>query len=78
LILTVMLVIGTVAFGQTKDYKHPFAAKKQKEVSEKFSSQNLIEAQDYKHPNIKKKVRRVFVRQGSGANSAASTKHPLG
>ncbi|MEJ0033708.1 MAG: hypothetical protein WDO15_26735 [Bacteroidota bacterium] len=77
LTLAIALVIASVAFGQTKDYKHPLTKKKKKEVVEKFPSQDLIEARDYKHPITNTPVKRVFIRQGSGANSAASTKHPF-
>lgn len=88
----IALLIATVTFGQKKtadnplvseqNYKHPFAAKAAKEnnigVSEKFTTDKVNEAQDYKHSNNRKSVERVRVRQGNGANSAASSKHPLG
>ena len=88
----IALLIASVAFGQKKvaknplvseqNYKHPFAAKTAKDnnigVSEKFTSESTIDVQDYKHQGSRKAVNRVFVRQGSGGNAAASTKHPLG
>lgn len=82
LTVVIALAIGTTAFGQATDYKHPFAAKKAKEknldATEKFSTENLSEATDYKHTKTIQAVKRVRVRSGSGANSAAETKHPLG
>ena len=89
--IVIALMIAGVALGQTKatknplvseqNYKHPFAAAAAKEnnigVTEKFATSKTIDAQDYKHGKSRKEVRRVFVPQGSGANSAASTKHPF-
>lgn len=75
--LAIALTITSFAFGQASDYKHPLN-KKQKDTSEKFSTETVTDAQDYKHVHNKKAVKRVRVRQGSGANSAASHKHPLG
>jgi hypothetical protein len=58
------------------DYKHPFAAANKKKDKKEFATSAT---QDYKHPNKKQKeTKRVFVSEGNGANSAASTKHPLG
>jgi hypothetical protein len=76
LTLTIALVVASVAFAQN-DYKHPLSKKKAKDASEKFKTETLTEAQDYKHPKTLRATKRVFIRQGSGANSAASTKHPL-
>lgn len=87
----IALMIASVAFGQKKttrnplvseqNYKHPFAAASAKEnnigATEKYSTSTTIDAQDYKHGKSRKEVRRVNVPQGSGANSAASTKHPF-
>lgn len=87
--LAVALMIAGFAFGQKtaknplvseQNYKHPFAASAAKENSttEKFGTEKVQDAGDYKHPHSKKAVKRVRVRQGSGASPAASHKHPLG
>lgn len=76
LTITIALVIASVAFGQD-DYKHPLSKKKAKGTSEKFKTETVTEEKDYKHPKSLKKSKRVYIRQGSGANSAAATKHPL-
>jgi len=89
--IVIALMIAGVAFGQKKttknplvseqNYKHPFAAAAAKEnnigATEKFPTATVAAAEDYKHTQSKKAVKRVYVRQGSGANSAASTKHPF-
>ena len=90
--LAIAVMIAGATFGQKKtannplvseqNYKHPFAAKAAKEnntgVSEKFSTENVNEAQDYKHSHSRKNVKKVHVRRGSGVSPAASHKHPLG
>ncbi len=75
--LAIALIAANFAFGQTSDYKHPLN-KKEKNTSEQFTTEKVVDVQDYKHSVSKKAVKRVRVRQGSGANSASSTKHPLG
>jgi hypothetical protein len=77
LTLTIALVIASVAFGQD-DYKHPLKKKKAKDTSEKFKTETVSEAKDYKHPKTLKTSKRVYIRQGNGANAAAATKHPFG
>ena len=74
---TIAFVIASVAFGQ-RDYKHPFSKKNVKENSETFPSVRVKEQQDYKHPGKTITTTRVHVRQGKGANPAATSKHPFG
>lgn len=89
--LAFVLMLTTAAFAQKKsvdplvserNYKHPFAAAAARtnnaEQTEQFGSTTVQEASDYKHPKAKRHVKRVHIRQGSGANAAASHKHPFG
>jgi hypothetical protein len=73
--MTLAIVIASAV--NPPDYKHPFAAVNKKKDRREFSTTSG--AHDYKHPNKREReTKREFVNEVNGANSAASTKHPLG